>query len=45
MKTEHVDLVEELCSYDVTMLFTSFSMGKVVVCIRRKLEADDTLQE
>ena len=38
---------EELCSYDITMLFISVPMDihKAVACIRRKLEADDTLQE
>ena len=36
---------EKLCSYDVTALFTNVRIDKVLACIRRELEADDTLQE
>ena len=45
MKTQCVEDGEELCSYDITALFISAPVDKVVVCIRRVLEVDNTLQE
>ena len=39
-----VEDAKELLSYDVTMVFTSVPMDKVV-CVRKKLESDNTLQE
>ena len=46
MKTQHVEVREELCSYDITMLLTSVPHGQgAFECIRRKLEANNTMQE
>ena len=44
-KAQRVEDGEKLCSYDVTALFTNVRIDKVLACIRRELEADDTLQE
>ena len=44
MKTQHVGGGEGL-SCNVITLVTSVSADRAVVCIRRKIEADNTLQE